>query len=171
MGPVLPILFKLWSLLPVPSTSNCPCSQEQGTHHPRACLKCHWCQVAHWPLLAWMLEWGADGKEAWLPGRRGGGQGTPMEGLFVVQVVQALACLVRGGILYHCICFLKSFGGKNQKRLGIILQRGILILMLCCFPCWAIFINTERILLLLKQDPEVSRSAASLMSESQVQSK
>lgn len=58
------------------------------------------------------------------------------------------------------VCFPKSFGGKNLKRVGIILQRGILILLLCCFPCWAIFINTERLLLLLKQDPEVSRSVS-----------
>ena len=42
--------------------------------------------------------------------------------------------------------------------MGTILQRGILILLLCCFPCWALFINTERILLLIRQDPEVSRS-------------
>uniref|UniRef100_A0A8B9QQF0 Multidrug and toxin extrusion protein n=1 Tax=Apteryx owenii TaxID=8824 RepID=A0A8B9QQF0_APTOW len=49
------------------------------------------------------------------------------------------------------------YGGKNLKQVGTILQRGILILLLCCFPCWAIFINTERILLLIGQDPEVSR--------------
>uniref|UniRef100_A0A672ULG7 Solute carrier family 47 member 2 n=1 Tax=Strigops habroptila TaxID=2489341 RepID=A0A672ULG7_STRHB len=30
-------------------------------------------------------------------------------------------------------------------------------MLLCCFPCWALFINTERILLLIRQDPEVSR--------------
>lgn len=66
-------------------------------------------------------------------------------------------------ILYRCcVSSLKSFGGKNLRRVGIILQRGILILVLCCFPCWALFINTEHILLLLKQDPEVSRSAAPL---------
>lgn len=51
----------------------------------------------------------------------------------------------------------QSYGGKNLKRVGTILQRGILILLLSCFPCWAIFINTEHILLLLNQDPEVSR--------------
>lgn len=54
-------------------------------------------------------------------------------------------------------CFSKSFGGKNLKRVGVILQRGILILLLCCFPCWAIFLNTERLLLFLRQDPEVAR--------------
>ncbi|XP_017745636.1 PREDICTED: multidrug and toxin extrusion protein 2-like [Rhinopithecus bieti] len=51
----------------------------------------------------------------------------------------------------------QSFGGKNLKCVGDHMQRGVLILMLCCFPCWADFVNTEHILLLLKQDPEVSR--------------
>lgn len=40
---------------------------------------------------------------------------------------------------------------------GTVLQRGILILLLFCFPCWALFVNTEPILLLFRQDPEVSR--------------
>ncbi|XP_055098018.1 multidrug and toxin extrusion protein 2-like [Symphalangus syndactylus] len=51
----------------------------------------------------------------------------------------------------------QSFGGKNLKHVGIVLQRGVLNLMLCCFPCWADFVNTKHILLLLKQDPEVYR--------------
>nr|KAF6398835.1 solute carrier family 47 member 1 [Molossus molossus] len=29
--------------------------------------------------------------------------------------------------------------------------------MLCCFPCWALFLNTQQILLLFRQDPHVSR--------------
>uniref|UniRef100_A0A8D2L3Q5 Multidrug and toxin extrusion protein n=1 Tax=Varanus komodoensis TaxID=61221 RepID=A0A8D2L3Q5_VARKO len=53
----------------------------------------------------------------------------------------------------------QTYGSKNVKRVGTILQRGVVILLLFCFPCWAVFINTERILLLCKQDPEVSRSA------------
>ncbi|XP_040192722.1 multidrug and toxin extrusion protein 2-like [Rana temporaria] len=51
----------------------------------------------------------------------------------------------------------QTFGSKNLKRVGTILQRGILILMLCCFPCWAIFINTEQILILFKQNPDIAR--------------
>ncbi|CAO2643481.1 Multidrug and toxin extrusion protein 1 [Lemmus lemmus] len=51
----------------------------------------------------------------------------------------------------------QTFGSQNLKHVGVILQRGTLILLLCCFPCWALFINTEHILLLFRQDPDVSR--------------
>ncbi|XP_068121456.1 multidrug and toxin extrusion protein 2-like [Hyperolius riggenbachi] len=51
------------------------------------------------------------------------------------------------------------FGGTNLKLIGTVLQRGILVLLLACFPCWALFINTENILLLFKQDPVVARLA------------
>ncbi|XP_078536020.1 multidrug and toxin extrusion protein 1-like isoform X2 [Lissotriton helveticus] len=51
------------------------------------------------------------------------------------------------------------YGSSNLKRVGVILQRGILLLLLICFPCWALFINTENILLLVRQDPEVARLA------------
>ncbi|XP_034044601.1 multidrug and toxin extrusion protein 1-like [Thalassophryne amazonica] len=50
----------------------------------------------------------------------------------------------------------QTFGSGNLKRVGVILQRGILILLLACCPCWAVLINTESILLALKQTPEVA---------------
>ncbi|XP_035654937.1 multidrug and toxin extrusion protein 1-like isoform X2 [Oncorhynchus keta] len=49
------------------------------------------------------------------------------------------------------------FGSNNLKYVGVIVQRGILILLLSCFPCWALLINTEPILLAFHQNPEVSR--------------
>lgn len=52
---------------------------------------------------------------------------------------------------------LQSFGSPNKKHVGVILQRGALVLLLCCLPCWALFLNTEHILLLFRQDPAVSR--------------
>lgn len=51
----------------------------------------------------------------------------------------------------------QTYGSGNLKRVGVILQRGILILLLACFPCWAILINTEPILLAVKQNREVAR--------------
>uniref|UniRef100_A0A3Q3EHS3 Multidrug and toxin extrusion protein n=1 Tax=Labrus bergylta TaxID=56723 RepID=A0A3Q3EHS3_9LABR len=56
-------------------------------------------------------------------------------------------------------CFTQTYGSGNLKRVGVILQRGILILLLACFPCWAILINTEPLLLAVKQSPEVARSS------------
>uniref|UniRef100_A0A8C1C175 Multidrug and toxin extrusion protein n=2 Tax=Cyprinus carpio TaxID=7962 RepID=A0A8C1C175_CYPCA len=50
----------------------------------------------------------------------------------------------------------QTFGGKNLHRVGIILQRSVLILLLFCLPCWALLINTQPLLLLLGQDPEVA---------------
>uniref|UniRef100_A0AAR2M1I5 Multidrug and toxin extrusion protein n=1 Tax=Pygocentrus nattereri TaxID=42514 RepID=A0AAR2M1I5_PYGNA len=50
----------------------------------------------------------------------------------------------------------QTFGSKNLLRVGVILQRGILILLLFCLPCWALLINSQPLLLLLGQDPEVA---------------
>uniref|UniRef100_A0A8C6ISD3 Multidrug and toxin extrusion protein n=1 Tax=Melopsittacus undulatus TaxID=13146 RepID=A0A8C6ISD3_MELUD len=54
-------------------------------------------------------------------------------------------------------CMPDTYGSKNLLRVGVILQRATLILLLCCFPCCAILINIEQLLILLRQDPEVSR--------------
>uniref|UniRef100_A0A2K5N9X7 Multidrug and toxin extrusion protein n=1 Tax=Cercocebus atys TaxID=9531 RepID=A0A2K5N9X7_CERAT len=51
----------------------------------------------------------------------------------------------------------QSFGSPNKKHVGVILQRGALVLLLCCLPCWALFLNTQHLLLLFRQDPDVSR--------------
>ncbi|XP_061828129.1 multidrug and toxin extrusion protein 1-like isoform X1 [Nerophis lumbriciformis] len=53
----------------------------------------------------------------------------------------------------------QTFGGKNLLGVGIILQRSVLILLLFCLPCWALLLNAQAVLLLLGQDPEVSRIA------------
>ncbi|XP_069568486.1 multidrug and toxin extrusion protein 1-like [Brachyistius frenatus] len=53
----------------------------------------------------------------------------------------------------------QTFGGKNLLRVGVILQRGVIILLLFCLPCWGLLINAQVILLCLGQDPEVARIA------------
>uniref|UniRef100_A0A673ACC1 Multidrug and toxin extrusion protein n=1 Tax=Sphaeramia orbicularis TaxID=375764 RepID=A0A673ACC1_9TELE len=50
----------------------------------------------------------------------------------------------------------QTFGGKNLLRVGVILQRAIIILLLFCLPCWGLLINAEAILLCMRQDPEVA---------------
>ncbi|XP_041850801.1 multidrug and toxin extrusion protein 1-like isoform X1 [Melanotaenia boesemani] len=53
----------------------------------------------------------------------------------------------------------QTFGGKNMLQVGVILQRGIIILLLFCLPCWGLLINAQAVLLCLGQDPEVTRIA------------
>uniref|UniRef100_A0A8C6VZV2 Multidrug and toxin extrusion protein n=1 Tax=Nothobranchius furzeri TaxID=105023 RepID=A0A8C6VZV2_NOTFU len=51
----------------------------------------------------------------------------------------------------------QTFGGKNMIRVGVILQRSSLILLLFCLPCWGLLINAHNLLLLLQQEEEVAR--------------
>lgn len=53
----------------------------------------------------------------------------------------------------------QTFGGKNLLRVGVILQRGIIILLMFCLPCWGLLINAQAILLCLGQEPEAARIA------------
>ncbi|KAF7206555.1 multidrug and toxin extrusion protein 1 [Nothobranchius furzeri] len=53
----------------------------------------------------------------------------------------------------------QTFGGKNMIRVGVILQRSSLILLLFCLPCWGLLINAHNLLLLLQQEEEVARIA------------
>ncbi|XP_049558373.1 multidrug and toxin extrusion protein 2 isoform X3 [Orcinus orca] len=82
----------------------------------------------------------------------GGGRCLPHRELLASQARRADG---GWGSANSCCC-PSSFGSPNRKHVGVILQRGALILLLCCFPCWALFLNTQHILLLCRQDPAVS---------------
>lgn len=53
----------------------------------------------------------------------------------------------------------QTFGSKNMKRVGTILQRSSVILLMFCLPCWSILINAYQLLIVMHQEEEVARIA------------
>ncbi|XP_076025248.1 multidrug and toxin extrusion protein 1 [Genypterus blacodes] len=53
----------------------------------------------------------------------------------------------------------QTFGSKNMMRVGVILQRSIMILLVFCLICWSLLINAHSLLLAMHQEEEVARIA------------
>ena len=59
--------------------------------------------------------------------------------------------------------YTQTYGSNNKHKLGILVQKGIILLLLCLMQSFALLVNTERFLLAIKQDPVVAHLCGDYM--------
>ncbi|TRZ04043.1 hypothetical protein DNTS_006379, partial [Danionella cerebrum] len=77
---------------------------------------------------------------------------------FPQQAITVFGVGIGYGLAAACDTLIsQTYGAGNLLQVGVLTQRATLILLLACLPCCAILVNTESILLLVHQRPEVAR--------------
>jgi hypothetical protein len=56
--------------------------------------------------------------------------------------------------------YLQAYGGRSFKTLGLVLQRALLINWAMCIPITLLWTHSEKLLLLLGQQPGIAAGAA-----------
>uniref|UniRef100_A0AAY3ZUL1 Multidrug and toxin extrusion protein n=1 Tax=Denticeps clupeoides TaxID=299321 RepID=A0AAY3ZUL1_9TELE len=83
---------------------------------------------------------------------------TELAGVALANAVRNLHMNIRSNYAYASATnHNTTFGSGNLKRVGVILQRAILISLLTCLLCWTALLNSEYILMAFREDPEVIR--------------
>jgi MATE family multidrug resistance protein len=62
-------------------------------------------------------------------------------------------------LLDASVCF-QAYGGRSFKTLGVVLQRALLINWAMCIPITLLWTHSEKLLLLLGQQPSIAAGAA-----------
>ncbi|KAL3847991.1 hypothetical protein ACJMK2_018878 [Sinanodonta woodiana] len=74
-----------------------------------------------------------------------------------VTVINVCGNAVMYGLTLACdTLFPQTYGSVNKTKVGVILQRSVLILLMCCLPCFAVFMNTDHLLKLIGQSPIIA---------------